>query len=118
MDESNTMKRYLLRWPVWLLLAAITVVAIVPSLTYFHATRISIVRATGTPTVTLSSKIVQFGDTITITAQGFSSSETVQLQLMDSATDTWNLGTLSCDSIGTCTELRPLWANWMWSSND
>lgn len=51
----------------------------------------------------LSSKIVQFGDTLTITAQGFSSGETVQLQLMDSSTGTWNLGTLSCNNIGTCT---------------
>ncbi len=96
------MKQFISRRRTWIFLAAIFLAGIVPAFSLLRSGLGTKVHAQGTPTVSSSSTKVHFGDIITVTAQSFAAGETVQIQLEDQYTDTWNDGTLTCDSNGTC----------------
>ncbi|MFL5701581.1 MAG: hypothetical protein ACJ8AG_01990 [Ktedonobacteraceae bacterium] len=83
------MKKYF-RWPTWLILAAIVMAALVPTLPYFHGGKGTTTHAagnTGTPTITLSTSIVTPFQDIVLTTQGFGAREAVHLRI-DSITNT------------------------------
>lgn len=96
------MKRFISQRHTWIFLIAFLLIAMIPVFSLLHSGLGTKVRAQGTPTLSSSSTKVHYGDIITVSAQGFAAGETVQLQLEDQYTDTWNDGTLTCDSNGTC----------------
>ena len=97
------MKKYLLRWPTWLLLAAIIVAALIPGLSVFHVSKSSRAHAAGTntsPIISFSASIVRPYQTVNVTGQGFAPGDSVQLHL-DNANN-YVFGTFYCDSNGNC----------------
>lgn len=97
------MKKYLLRWPIWLLLAAIIVAALMPGLSVFHVSKSPRAHAAGTstsPTISFSASIVRPYQTVNVTGQGFAPGDSVQLHL-DNASN-YVFGAFYCDSNGNC----------------
>ena len=85
-----------------LLVTSLLLVGMIPLFFLLHSGLGTTVHAQGTPTVSSSYTKVHYGDLFTVTATGFAAGETIQLQVEDQYTDTWNNGTLACDSTGTC----------------
>lgn len=96
------MQHTFLRKRTWMVLAVILLLGLVPAFSLLHSGRGTGAHAQGTPSVSMSSTLVHYGDTITATAQGFAAGETVQLQMEDQYTNTWGAGTLACDGNGSC----------------
>ena len=88
-----------IRWPVWVILAALVVAALVPAIAIVHGGRTSAAHAAGTtPTITVPAILHPF-DTVTITGQGFAPYDDVQIAL------NWSnnpIGGIKCDGNGNC----------------
>ncbi len=88
-----------IRWPVWVILAALVVAALVPAIAIVHGGRTSAARAAGTtPTITVPAILHPF-DTVTITGQGFAPYDNVDIAL------NWSynpIGGIKCDGNGNC----------------
>ena len=88
-----------IRWPVWVILAALVVAALVPAIVIVHGGRTSAAHAVGTtPTITVPAILHPF-DTVTITGQGFAPYDNVTIAL------NWSnntIGGIKCDSNGNC----------------
>jgi hypothetical protein len=96
-------KKYLLRWPTWLILAAIIVTALIPGLTHLYAGRPSAAHASSTsisPTLTPSTSIFRAYRSIAVAAQGFSPNETVEVYV--DVINIFPMGFLPCDGNGNC----------------
>ncbi|HEY6543154.1 MAG TPA: hypothetical protein VIZ18_19585, partial [Ktedonobacteraceae bacterium] len=91
-----------IRWPVWIILAALFVAALVPAVALTHGGRGSSVHAANSPTLSAPAIVHPF-DTITITGQGFVPGDAVSIFLgKNGAIYGGILGTLTCDSSGNC----------------
>lgn len=88
-----------IRWPVWVILAALVVAALVPAIAIVHGGRTSAAHAAGTtPTITVPAILHPF-DTVTITGQGFAPYDDVRIAL------NWSnnpIGGIKCDGNGNC----------------
>lgn len=87
-----------IRWPVWAILAALLVAALIPAIAIAHRERASDAHAATTPTITVPAIMHPF-DMVTITGQGFAPYDDVQIAL------NWSnnpIGGMKCDSNGDC----------------
>ena len=88
-----------IRWPVWVILAVLIVVALSPVIAINHGEKTSTAHAAGTsPSITVPAVLHPF-DTITITGQGFAPYDNVQIAL------NWSnnpIGGIHCDGNGNC----------------
>jgi hypothetical protein len=88
-----------LRWPAWIILAALALAALIPTLAVSHTGKSPAAHAAGTnPAIALPTIVHPF-DTITITGQGFAPGDSVEITLDNYG---YMLGALSCDSNGNC----------------
>jgi hypothetical protein len=88
-----------IRWPVWVILAALLIAALVPAIVIAHGGRTSAAHASGTtPSITVPAILHPF-DTVTITGQGFAPYDGVQIALAYTGNV---IGFLTCDSNGNC----------------
>ncbi len=86
-----------IRWPVWVILAALLIAALVPAIVIAHGGRTSAAHAAGTtPSITVPAIVHPF-DTVTITGQGFAPYDNVQVALAFTGNP---IGYLTCDSNG------------------
>lgn len=87
----------LIRWPVWLILAALFIAILVPTIVIAHGGRTSAAHAAGTtPSITVPAIVHPF-ETITITGQGFAPYDDVQIGLASPGNP---IGYFTCDSNG------------------
>lgn len=94
------MKKYF-RWPVFVILALLIIVALVPAFSWLHTGKQADVHAAGTPTITPSVSTVHPTETIAMTGQGWAANDKVDIELDDIAYGP-EVGTLTCDSSGNC----------------
>ena len=91
----------LFRWPTWLILAAIVMAALVPTLPYFHGGKETAAHAvgnTGTPTITLSTSIAHPKEKIKVSGQGFGAHDGLGV-FLDSTSGN-DFAYILCDSTG------------------
>jgi hypothetical protein len=99
----------LIRWPVWVILAALFIAALVPAIVIAHGGRTSAAHAAGTtPSITVPAIVHPF-DTITITGQGFAPYDNVQVTLAYNGNP---IGYFTCDSNGNFSGQTTILVGW------
>ena len=99
----------LIRWPVWVILAALIVTAFVPAIVITHSERTSAAQAASTtPSITVPAIVHPF-DTITITGQGFAPYDNVQVVLAYNGNP---IGYFTCDSNGNFSGQTTILVGW------
>ncbi|HET9999851.1 MAG TPA: hypothetical protein VFQ36_03090, partial [Ktedonobacteraceae bacterium] len=102
-----------IHWPVWVILAALLIVAVVPAIAIVHSGKTSAAHAAGaTSSITVPAILHPF-DTVTITGQGFAPYDNVQIALANTNNP---VGGLTCDSNGNCSGQITIKIGWPYES--